>query len=191
MNHLEWPAGDSSWLHIWIFDSSMNTILAEGNLTTVLRDHFSPLIFKLYRHNMSTADQFLSWGSLNFLSWHLCLCLCGSVCMHVCVFVGSSWEGWTSRSPRSTRRAGEWGQISQEFIKGHQWPHTHTHTRICFLPTFFCDCRDSKGRRDLQDQWGLLDHRWAQQYGSVLLWNTSPALWFMSVFVWLTQSLTC
>ena len=54
--------------------------------------------------------------------------------------------------------------------------HTHTHTRICFLPTFFCDCRDSKGRRDLQDRWGLLDHRWAQQYGSVLLWNTSPAL---------------
>lgn len=137
MNHLEWPAGDSSWLHIWIFDSSMNKILAEGNLTTVLRDHFSPLIFKLYRHNMSTADQFLSWGSLNFLSWHLCLCLCGSVCMHVCVFVGSSWEGWTSRSPRSTRRAGEWGQISQEFIKGHQWLHTHTDTQeYVFYPPF-------------------------------------------------------
>lgn len=102
---------------------------------------------------------------LLFLS-HLGLgvCLCGSVCTHVCVCLGSCWERRTSRSPRSTRRAGKWGQRSS-------YTHTHTHSIICFLDIMFCDCRDSKGRRGLQDPQVLSGLRWAQLCDSVLLRN--------------------
>ncbi len=122
----------------------------------------------------------------------VCLCPCGSVCMHVCVcrvLLGRTDFQVTqvkeeSRWVRSnfTRVHKRSSVTSLSFLRNglHQThTHTHTHTTICFLPIFFCDCRDFKGKRDLQDPQVLWGHRWAESCESLLLCNIYPALCFI------------